>query len=151
MNSDKLKVILLFLAIALITGLTVFFIDRNDPSHESFVLVKLGNRTIRAEVADTPEKRARGLSARDELADDEGMLFVFNEPGYHGFWMKEMRFPIDIIWADFSGRIVDIATGVMPETYPQVFKPREQAKYVLELNAGFAADNMIKIGGTMEF
>ena len=63
------------------------------------------------------------------------MLFIFERSGRYGFWMKEMRFAIDIVWIGEDLRIVHIAADVTPETYPEVFKPPEAARYVLEMPA----------------
>ena len=90
------------------------------------------------ELADTPEKRVQGLSGRPAVADDYGMLFIFDAEDRHGFWMKDMQVPIDIVWIDADGRIVHIAHAVAPETYPEVLTPPSPARYVLETRAGYA-------------
>lgn len=90
---------------------------------------------IKLEIAETPEKRALGLSGREALARGSGMLFVFPESGLHGFWMKGMKFPIDIVWLSENYEILGIERNISPETYPKVFYPPSPAKYVLELNA----------------
>jgi uncharacterized membrane protein (UPF0127 family) len=73
-----------------------------------------------------------------EREDDPGLLFVFDEPGLHGIWMKDMRFPIDILWLDDAFQVVDVRKNVAPDSYPTVFKPTKPARYVLEVTAGFA-------------
>lgn len=93
------------------------------------------------EVADTPEKRTQGLSGRESIADNYGMLFIFSEPAYHGFWMKDMRVPIDIIWISSTGTIVHIEHELSPDTYPDVFTPPSPARYVLETRAGYAREH----------
>lgn len=95
--------------------------------------------TIAVMIAETPEEREHGLSGRTTLDADMGMLFVFDHPDRYGFWMPNMLFPLDIIWIDANWRIVDIAPGVTPASYPLVFKPKSEAQYVLEVNAGNAA------------
>lgn len=101
---------------------------------------------INLEIADTTAKRSVGLSNRDSLDPDSGILFVFEEEGDYGFWMKEMRFSIDIIWIDENGKIVDIVESATPDSYPQVFRSSEPALYVLEVNSGFVDENRISIG-----
>lgn len=91
------------------------------------------------EIADTPEQRERGLSGRASLPDDYGLLFAFEEDSTPSFWMKDMRFPIDIVWIAADGRIAGITPGVAPETYPEAFSPPEPVRYVLEIAAGEAA------------
>ncbi len=67
---------------------------------------------IMAEVADTPDKRARGLMYRTSLAPEHGMLFQFPELGYWTFWMKNTKIPLDIIWLDNTGKIIHIESEV---------------------------------------
>lgn len=97
-------------------------------------VVHIGEIPLRVEIAETPEQRARGLSGRDELKDGKGMLFVFPEPGYHSIWMKDMYFPIDIIWISEDFKVVSVNDNVSPDSYPRTFRPQEPAKYVVETN-----------------
>jgi uncharacterized membrane protein (UPF0127 family) len=99
-----------------------------------------------AEVADTREKRTRGLGGRDHLPDGRGMLFVFDKTTRAGFWMKGMRFAIDILWFDDDLRLVSIAHDATPESYPGVFRPKRPARYVLEVPAGFVSRNQVELG-----
>ncbi len=108
--------------------------------------IHLGDQAIRVSVADTPESRQKGLSGRAGLAPDEGILFVFPQDGKHGFWMKDMRFSIDILWLNADGRIVHIAKSVSPSTYPQSFVPTKPARYVLEVLAGYVTEHGVAIG-----
>ena len=80
--------------------------------------------------------RQKGLSGTSELPKGQGLLFVFDTPGKHGIWMKEMNYPIDIYWFDQDFRLVDKALSVKPETYPDVFYPKDDALYVLETKVG---------------
>lgn len=111
--------------------------------------LKINDVNLYIELADTPEKRERGLSGRKELKSDRGVLFVFDEPGNYSFWMKDMNFPIDIIWISEDLKIVDIARSVKPESYPKTFEPRKPAKYVIEVNAGWSLKNGVQIGMTV--
>ena len=108
--------------------------------------IELKGQTIRASVADTENTRRQGLSGRAGLATDEGMLFVFPEDGTYGFWMKDMRFPIDILWLSSEGAIVYMAQNVSPDTYPQSFGPDIPTRYVLEVSAGYAKVHTVTIG-----
>ena len=96
----------------------------------------IGEKTLNIEVADTDDERMQGLSDRDSLPRGSGMLFIFEKPGVHGFWMKDMRFPIDIVWLDESYKVVDIARSMSPNSFPHVFYPPRPVKYVLETNPG---------------
>ncbi len=112
--------------------------------------VELRERTVRIDIADTPEKREIGLSSREKLAQGEGMLFVFPEDGLHAFWMKDMRFSIDILWISRAGVVVDLRQKVSPETYPATFVPREEARYVLELPSGWVEEYTVAIGDIVQ-
>ncbi|OGG80718.1 hypothetical protein A3A39_00130 [Candidatus Kaiserbacteria bacterium RIFCSPLOWO2_01_FULL_54_13] len=108
--------------------------------------VQLNDRTVRVTVADSNEERERGLSGRGGLAPDEGMLFIFPEDGVYSFWMKDMRFAIDILWISREGVVVDVRENVSPETFPAVFEPRIEARYVLELPAGWVKEYSVEVG-----
>lgn len=114
--------------------------------------IEIGGERIKAYVRDTPKSRAAGLSGWEGLADGEGMLFVFPGDGFHTFWMKDMRFPIDIVWISEGGEVVDIRGNVSPDTYPEYsFGPQEVARYVLELQAGWTTAHDVAIGAMVEF
>ncbi len=112
--------------------------------------VTINGAKIEVELADTSAKRMKGLSGRQSLAPDKGLLFLFNRPGIYSFWMKDMNFPIDIIWIGPDYRIVDITYNLTPDTFPKSFRPQMPAKFVLEVNAGFARERGIKIGDKIE-
>ncbi|OGG77494.1 hypothetical protein A3B35_03630 [Candidatus Kaiserbacteria bacterium RIFCSPLOWO2_01_FULL_54_24] len=112
--------------------------------------VVLAERTVFVDVADTPEKRSVGLSGREELAPDEGMLFVFPEDGMHAFWMKDMGFSIDILWISREGLVVDMQQKVSPETYPAAYVPRKEARYVLELPSGWIERYTVGLGDVVQ-
>lgn len=108
--------------------------------------VHIGGRDVRVTIADTDTSRERGLGGRTGLAFNEGMLFVFQSDSKHGFWMKDMLFPIDIVWISHRSEIVDIRKSVSPATYSAVFTPQAPARYILELSAGFTETHNVKIG-----
>lgn len=91
------------------------------------------------DVADTNAERSLGLGGRTDLPSDYGMLFVFPKAGNYGFWMKDMRVPIDIVWLDDTGAILGILSNVATSTYPEAFYPPSPAHYVLETRAGETA------------
>jgi uncharacterized membrane protein (UPF0127 family) len=105
----------------------------------TFTTVAYPNGTrIRAELADTDEKRARGLMFREQLASDRGMLFVFSEPGQWVFWMKDTKIPLDILWIDSNKKIVDFVEnipGCLGDPCLQ-YQPAFEASYALEVPAG---------------
>ena len=108
--------------------------------------ITIGNEKLVVEIASTPEEQQSGLSGRSGLAAGTGMLFIFTPPSVEGFWMKDMLFSLDIIWADSNGVIVTIDKGLSPDTYPKVFMPDVPAQYVLEVPAGYAASKGIAVG-----
>ena len=102
----------------------------------------VGTATLQVEIAQTTEQKITGLSYRPSLAEGRGMLFIFDTDGRHGIWMKDMQFPIDIIWIDAAMKVVHIEKSVAPDTYPQVFTSPVPARYVLEVPAGYAKGRM---------
>jgi uncharacterized protein len=111
--------------------------------------------TIKAELADTPQKRARGLMFRDVLPRDHGMLFTFTEAQPWTFWMKNTRIPLDILWMDGKKRIIHVEQNVpvchrTDDGCPQ-YQPNENAMYVLELAAGVADSLKLQRGISLKF
>lgn len=104
---------------------------------------------LRVTVLSEPDDLERGLSGRKNLAPTEGLFFVFPQDAYHGIWMKDMLFSIDIMWLDSKGTVLDIEHNVSPNTYPKVFEPRTPARYVIETNAHFAESFVIRVGDTV--
>lgn len=137
----------LYLAlVAVIVALTVFLRYKSSDLPEAEVLVN-GDK-VSVEVAETVSARERGLSGRKELAPSRGMLFAFSERRRHAFWMKDMNFPIDIIWIDGT-KIVDMAQRVLPpeeDVEPRLYIPRGEANFVLEVASGGAELRGWKIG-----
>lgn len=107
---------------------------------------------FKVSIADTPDKRQHGLMQRDHLPADEGMLFIFEKQDLHAFWMKETLIPLDMIWMDEDGRVVDIEAHAPPcNTSPcHIYVPENKARYVLELNAGTTETKNITIGSKLE-
>ena len=103
---------------------------------------------VEADVADTEMTRARGLMFRDTLDERQGMLFPFETPGRYGFWMKNVRVPLDIIWLDASGRIVWIVESAAPcKSHPcPTYTPDAAASYVVEVRGGFAQAHGVAVG-----
>ena len=120
-------------------------------------VVHIGGASYSVDLAVLPEERRQGLSGRESMAPDAGMLFVFEEEQLLHFWMKEMHFPLDIIWIDAQCRLVSVAADV-PTPPPDAGNeeiPRAQspspARFVLEVNAGEAARNGLSPGDPVEF
>ena len=107
--------------------------------------------TITAEVASTSDQQALGLGGRTGLQADGGMLFPFRYPGDYGFWMKDMQFPLDMVWISSDKTVVSVTPDIAADTYPTVFYPPLAISYVLELNAGAADRFGIATGTQLEF
>ena len=130
--------------------------DMGARDYDNWKRMQIGEKTLNLEVAHNLIDREKGLSGREQASfpNDRGMLFVFNRPGLHSFWMKGMKFPIDILWLDEDLRVVDIKERAEPSSYtisnPQNFVPQDAAKFVLEANAGFVSYAGVKIGAQAE-
>lgn len=108
--------------------------------------IYIGDLAIGVTVADEPSERRLGLSGMKSLPDKEGKLFVFEESGNYGIWMKDMLFPIDIMWIDENLRIVHIEENVLPSSYPATYNSPVPARFVLETNAFFVDTFQIDVG-----
>jgi uncharacterized membrane protein (UPF0127 family) len=114
--------------------------------------VELKGERFSVELAETQEKQALGLMFRDSMPDDHGMLFIFPSEARRSFWMKNCRIPLDIFYFDSDLALVSVSENTPPcrtqrcPSYPS----DGPAKYVLELNAGKAAQLGIKTGDVME-
>jgi uncharacterized membrane protein (UPF0127 family) len=111
---------------------------------------------LRVELAITAEERTAGLSNRDSLSADAGMLFIFEQPRIPGFWMKDTRISLDMIWIGSDKRVVEIDADVQPE--PGIpdgdltrYGPDVPVSYGLEVNAGTAARLGLAPGSQLQF
>ena len=121
-------------------------------SYRSDKIVRVGSHEVHAEVANTPAAQQKGLGGRKCIGPDQAMLFEFQKAGLLQFWMKGMRFPIDMVWLDPDRRVVWVERNVSPDTYPMNFFNRgDPAQYVLELKAGNAKELGLKVGSTVSF
>jgi uncharacterized protein len=115
--------------------------------------VELGGRRYAVEVADSDAERERGLMFRDELALDHGMLFVHEREEPQAYWMKNTHIPLDILYFDNARRLVSQQRDVPPCSLGNACPPypsQAPARYVLELNAGQAAELNLQPGARLE-
>lgn len=117
--------------------------DINDASKTK---ISVGNKYLLVDIVDEDQERWRGLSGREKLGENEGMLFIFPNSENLSFWMKNMNFSLDIIWIDENLKIIGITENVSPDTFPATFSPPSPSKYVLEVNAGWSYENKIRTG-----
>lgn len=130
------------------TSAAVIETDKSD-----FSYVQINNVKIPVEIARTEAETQRGLSGRESLDTDKGMLFIFPKPDYYRFWMPDMNFPIDIIWIN-ENRVVGISQNISNEfdsKNPKFYAPPQPVDRVLEVNAGFAQKENIKVGDPFNF
>ncbi len=117
--------------------------------------IKVDEVPVEVQIADTEPRRVRGLMFQDQLPYDQGMIFVFDEPGLYSLWMLNMQFHLDMIWFDENGKVVHIEKDVPPcktaleITTCQSVVPEGNAKYVLEVTSGFIDQNNITEDSTL--
>ena len=132
----KIKIFLTLLVILIILIFTSFMIHNSKNEIQQACIEE--KACFQIEIADTQEKRALGLSYRESMEENKGMLFIFDEEETPGFWMKNMDFPLDIIWIDKNLNIIGVEKNLQPclENSCLVFYPNQKIKYVLEINSG---------------
>lgn len=124
--------------------------------HGTLTLVQSTRRvTVLVDVADTPETRALGLMFRARMDEHAGMLFVFDDPGSWGFWMKNTLIPLSIAFIDEQRQVVDIEDMKVapdPERGPfEIYQSDKPFKYALEVNQGFFKRRKITVGAKVSF
>ncbi len=110
-------------------------------------------KVLQVEVMVSDEDRAMGLMFRPSLAEDRGMLFLFETPDFHSIWMKNCRFPIDIVWLDDEKKVVDVKEAAPPckaDPCP-VYQPMRRASWVVEISSGQAKREKLVRGAAVKF
>ncbi len=126
--------------------------DKGDiGGYSKIQFVKIADQRIKVELALTNAVREQGLSGRREMNNNEGMLFIFDHSGKYPFWMKDMNFPIDIIWISEDMKVIYIKKDARPESYPESYAPKQNALCVLEIASGFSDKNNLREGDKVEF
>ena len=120
-------------------GYRFYFSSKSQtPSYTPPPQITIGKQTFTLDIADTDEKRSQGLSGRGKLEETQGMLFLFPQKDMYAFWMKDMLFPLDLIWID-EDTVVDISENVpipFTATYLPRYQPKAPVNRVLEVNSG---------------
>ena len=137
------KVLLIFALLLLVVGIMLF--AQNYSKIGSFPFKKnptvtINGHNFKVNVAGSQKEREIGLSQIADLPQDQGMIFIFEKPAYYSFWMKNMKFPIDIIYIN-DDKIVTIKGKVQPPTSQEgsiIYTPSDPADKVLEINAGLS-------------
>jgi uncharacterized membrane protein (UPF0127 family) len=122
------------------------------PQLQPHTTLRIGDGVFKTRVAKTSDEREKGLSGTAELHEDQALLFIFGTDGKWAMWMKDMNYPIDIVWLDKDKAVVHIVKNAPPESYPyEKFVSKDDARYVVELPAGTTDKKSIKIGGKAAF
>lgn len=144
--------IVILAGLIMIVAAIAAFILGSSGGEENFSRkeVEIRGVQISVDVRDTAVGRAEGLSGKKSLDEDSGMLFIFNSPGEYGFWMRDMNFPIDIIWI-MDGKIAGISENLKPEPEKSILtltvhKPPKPVDTVLEVPAGTSARHGWAVG-----
>ena len=147
-----LSVIYGVLFVLVITLLIIIYSPREVRSSKVSFITDSGAKEISVEIADNHMERAMGLMNRTSLAEDSGMLFIFDSEGTRSFWMKDTLIPLDMIFVSGDMKIVHIEKNVQPcrqlacDHYSSIYP----AKYVVEVNAGFSDMHGIETGDNIE-
>jgi len=115
--------------------------------------VEIAGQKIYVEIARNPKKQDRGLSDKLSMENDHGMLFVFMREESHSFWMKDMLFPLDIIFIDKDYSVIEIIKNAQPcavGTMCPSILTSNKFKYAIELNAGWASSHNLKVGDKVQ-
>jgi len=142
-------IVLLFLVIML----TGWWLYKNSQVKEGWEKIEIGKTELKVQVRDTAQGRNQGLSGRESLEDDEGMLFVFPVVAKHGFWMKGMKFDLDFIWIK-DDLVVETTKGVKAPKEGEklvTIKPLMAIDKILEVNSGWVSEMSVKIGDRLKF
>ncbi|MFZ2544929.1 MAG: DUF192 domain-containing protein [Candidatus Saccharimonadales bacterium] len=125
-----------------VSGALFFFLQIQNQSNE----LHLHGNNYHITVRRTETERQKGLSGSDNLPKNDAMLFVFDDDSRWGIWMKDMKYPIDIVWLDNNKKVVYMVKDAQPASYPKIFIPDKDARYVIELASGTIEQTDIKLG-----
>lgn len=154
-TTRKLKVLLILVVVTVLivmAGALVRLWNSDKPPVTSAQCdLQVGDSCFTLEVAATDAARTLGLSGRRTLPKDQAMLFDFGQPVETCFWMKDMNFPIDIVWLNSRKEVVTIASNVQPSSYPESFCPESSSEFVIEFNAGVAERLGLSQGQKLDF
>ena len=165
---------ILAIVVIIIFGFTLFQSHKNNLTSTSFATssaaiagscgpyqkgeVMVNGQKISVDISDTNCKQTLGLSGRTSLPIGTGMIFIFPQDSNYIFWMKDMNFPLDIVWVSADFHIVGIEKNVSPDTYDtknpsqsETFGQNYLAQYVIELPAGYADKNSLQVGNKISF
>jgi len=135
--------------VCIVSSICLLWISGIHSQSLTKIPIYIKDREVWVEMAKTEEERAKGLMGRMSLGKNEGMIFIFEDEGYHGFWMKNTLVPLSIAFIDKEGKIVWI-TDMRPLTLSS-HQPPKPILYALEMNQGWFTTNRIKVGDVVRF
>jgi uncharacterized membrane protein (UPF0127 family) len=142
-------VILTIGVVLILAGIVVSFILTN---FKPTTAVRLGSGAYSLWLADTDASRIQGLSGVEKLGPNGGLLMAYDTNGTHSIWMKDMKFPLDIVWLSEDKKVVYTVKNAPPQVGTlTIYQPKDQARYILELPAGSVDKAGIKTGDTAAF
>ncbi len=124
--------------------------DKKAQPTAALPTITIGTKNLHVEIVQNEEDRMRGLMHREQLPENQGMLFVFEEAQMQAFWMRNTFIPLDIAFIDANGKIIDIQR-MTPLDETKSYQSPAPVPYALEVNAGWFEKNGIKIGETVKF
>lgn len=140
----KKNIVINIVVLLAVLGAGAYFLMGPKKSSVNYRSVTLHSFEFKAEIADNYEKRKKGLGGRNGLCQNCAMLFEFPTKGKYSFWMKDMEFPLDIIWIS-NGKIVHMEKNIKSD-FQNILNPEKEADMVLEINAGKADSMGLQIG-----
>lgn len=138
-------IVVFFVAILVL----VIFLSNNPSSTKTKVTIN--NKTFNVFLAKSAIEKQIGLSSKNKISENQGMLFLFDKPDYYSFWMKEMKFSIDIIYIE-NNKVTTVISGVKPpsdSTNLPIYTPKKKSDMVLEVSAGLSKKYNIHEGATI--
>lgn len=147
-KKDVLPGVLVTLVLALVGAAALYILW---PQLQPKAMLRIGDGVFSARVATTEVERTQGLSGTTQLRADQAMIFVFDSDNKWSMWMKDMDYPIDIVWTDSNKKIVYIVKNAPADSYPEKFTPNKDARYVIELPAGTVDGKSIKVNSGVVF
>ena len=145
MSTRWIIIIVVFFVVGISTALFARHFQREEGA------LRIGGEEFRVLLADDEAERIQGLSGMPSLADDTVMLFVFPNDDKHGIWMKDMHFAIDIVWLDQDGYVIHIKKDATPDSFPEIFRPDDNAGNVIEMSAGIVDRLALEQGHQVQF
>ena len=137
--------------IGLIVAGLLILLFLNQPSPSPTTSAQIGSLTYNLELAQTNNQRIQGLSGRDLLQPQQGLMLTYRQAADHGIWMKDMRFALDIIWLDTNRRVIGLAQEVQPDSYPQVYRADQASQFIIEIGAGQVERAGLKLADKVKF